>query len=512
MPYAQLHYPFENKELFEKNFPAEFIAEGLDQTRGWFYTLTVLASALFDKPAFKNVIVNGLVLAEDGKKMSKSLKNYTPPDDLMSKHGADALRLTLINSALVKAEDLKFSDDNVKDMVRKALLPWYNAFKFFNTYASVDNWKPKFELKEFTPEHILDQWIFSKLQTLTEKVDENMQEYKLFNVVPALFDFIEDLTNWYIRLNRKRFWSEGENKDKDYAYHTLFFTLEILNKLMAPFTPFLSETLFKGLESFKKSEELSVHLANYPEAILRLKRPALEDAVKRMQEIILLGRQKRIQSKIKVKIPLSSITIIHQDQSTLDEIAKLEGSIKIELNVKEIFYSTEEKKFIKLYALPNAPVLGKKLGKDFKLFNQEIRNLSTEQILKLEDSGELVVAGKKFIDSEILVYREALEGSEALSNRYISINLDCTLTDQLMNEGLAREVINRIQKTRKDLNLVVDARIDLKVNTTEKIWNIIEEHTEQISRETLVNSIERFSDDPQYSYDIEDQKLGITLL
>ncbi len=248
MPYAQLHYPFENSDVFEQGFPAEFIAEGLDQTRGWFYTLTVLSTALFEKPAFKNVIVNGIVNAEDGKKMSKRLKNYTAPDLLMEDFGADALRLYLINSGLVRAEDQRFADSGVKDMVRRALLPWYNSFKFFSTYAEVDGWNSKenFEVGD----NITDRWILSNLQTLKKNISKEMEAYKLYNVVPALFTFIEDLTNWYIRLNRSRFWGEGLSDDKCSAYSTLYTCIKELSTAMAPFSPFLSEHVYQELLKF----------------------------------------------------------------------------------------------------------------------------------------------------------------------------------------------------------------------------------------------------------------------
>jgi isoleucyl-tRNA synthetase len=343
MPYAQLHYPFENEEIFKQGFPAAFIAEGLDQTRGWFYTLTVLSTALFNKPAFTNVIVNGLVMAEDGKKMSKRLKNYTPPDTLMEEFGADALRLYMINSPLVRAEELKFSDAGVKDMVRRVLLPWYNAFKFFQTYATVDKWDPS---KDFsTGDNILDQWVISRLQTLISNVSTEMENYKLYNVIPALFEFIEELTNWYIRLNRRRFWEEGLEEDKKQAYSTLYSTVKEISVLMAPFAPFLSDHIFLELSKLGEIKEESVHLCSYPEPKDSLRRPLLEQAVSRLQQIILLGRQKRNQVKIKVKTPLRELTIIHQDENLLKEISKLESYIQTEMNVKEISYSQEEDKF-----------------------------------------------------------------------------------------------------------------------------------------------------------------------
>ena len=246
MPYAQLHYPFENQTAFEQGFPAEYIAEGLDQTRGWFYTLLVLGAALFEKPAFRNVIVNGMVLAADGKKMSKSLRNYTPPEELMETFGADALRLYLMTSGLVRAEEQRFTDDGVRDMVRRALLPWHNAHSFLDTYAEIDGWTPNDAGAKGEPT-ILDQWIVSRLQTLKANIGREMERYQLYNVVPRLLSFVEDLTNWYIRLNRPRFWGEGMTPDKRAAYSTLHTVLHELSAVVAPFAPFLSEHIYLSL-------------------------------------------------------------------------------------------------------------------------------------------------------------------------------------------------------------------------------------------------------------------------
>lgn len=489
MPYAQLHYPFENQDVFEKGFPAEFIAEGLDQTRGWFYTLTVLSAALFDKPAFKNVIVNGMVMAADGKKMSKRLQNYTAPDTLMEQFGADALRLTFITSGLVKGEELKFTDDGVKDMVRRALLPWYNSFKFFHTYAKVDGFDASKHLK--FGDNILDRWLLSKLQTLVKNVNEEMQAYRLYNVVPQLFHFIEDLTNWYIRLNRRRFW-EGKDltEDKCAAYSTLYTTLKELSKIMAPFAPFLSEHIFLELkETFGEDLPESVHLSDYPEVESRKINEHLEDAVTRMQELILLGRQKRSQADIKVKTPLSNLTVIHQDQDLLSEISKLEDFIKIELNVKNVSYDSNEDKFIKLYAKPNSRILGKKLGKEFKSFFGPISKLETETLKVVEAGESISVNGKDLVPEDLLIYREAQEGSNALSNRWISVDLDINLTPELINEGLAREVVNRIQRSRKDLNFNVEDRIVVTVQADEVMKSIVQTFADYIKSETLTTDI-----------------------
>lgn len=489
MPYAQIHYPFENEKIFKEGFPAEFIAEGLDQTRGWFYTINVLSTALYKKPAFKNVIVNGLVMAADGKKMSKRLKNYTEPDILMDQFGADALRLTLINSGLVKGEELRFTDEGVKDMVRRALLPWYNAFKFFSTYAAVDNWNAQEHYK--IGDNILDQWAISKLQTLIKNVNSEMDGYRLYNVVPQLFTYIEDLTNWYIRLNRRRFWTEENSEDKFAAYSTLFFVLKELSKIMAPFAPFLSEYIYQELKNFDKDLSLSVHLEDYPMADSQLVNNNLEDAVLRMQELILLGRQKRNKEQIKVKTPLSSLTIIHQDKSLLKTVELLEEYIKTELNIKEVQYSSDEDQYITLYSKANARVLGKKLGKSFGPMMKEIAALTSEQLKTFEQTGSIKLNDTTLIEEDILVYREPKSGSNALSNKWITIDLNTVLTNDLIEEGLAREVVNRIQKTRKDFNFNIDDRISVTFQGSTELESAITNHSNYIMSETLATQVQK---------------------
>ncbi len=485
MPYSQLHYPFENQDVFKDGFPAEFIAEGLDQTRGWFYTLTVLSAALFDKPAFKNVIVNGMVLAADGKKMSKRLRNYTPPDELIETFGADALRLFLINSGLVKAEELRFTDEGVKDMVRRALLPWYNSFKFFSTYAQVDGFKASKD-GTLATDNILDQWLLSKLQTLVKNVNHEMQNYRLYNVVPELFNFIEDLTNWYIRLNRRRFWEEGMTPDKTAAYSTLYTTLESLSRLMAPFAPFLADHIYQELKGFGGKIEESVHLCSFPEADEARINSTLEIAVGRMQQVVLLGRQKRINEGVKVKTPLNTLKVIHQDQDLLKEMSKLEEYIKIELNIKNIQYLTNESDFVVLSAKPNLPVLGKKLGKEMGAFKPLIEKLSSVDVQRIESGEKVNINNVDFDASEILVFRNAKPGTQALTNRLITIDLDCTLDQNLIDEGLAREMVNRIQKTRKDSNFNVADRIEVTIFTTPELAKVFEKYKSYISSETLM--------------------------
>ncbi len=492
MPYAQLHYPFENQNVFKAGFPAEFIAEGLDQTRGWFYTLTVIAAALYDKPAFRNVIVNGTVWSEDGRKMSKRLRNYTAPDELMETYGADALRLYLINSGLVRGEDQRFADSGVRDMTRRALLPWYNAFSFLMTYAAIDGWSPDKGLHYGS--NVLDRWLLSKLQTLKTGIAEEMDAYRLYNVVPRLFGFIEDLTNWYIRLNRPRFWGEDITADKIAAYSTLYTAVYEVSLAMAPLAPFLSEHIYQELAGSGDERTRgapSVHLCDYPVAEEDLRQPRLEDAVSRMQQVILLGRKRREEVRIGLRTPLRRLTIIHRDAGLLDEMRELEPFVRRELNVKAVDYAQNEDDYISLYARPNFQLLGKRLGKQMRHFQQLIEKLSRDQIEALQETGQIDLDGERFGLDEIQVLREAREGTETVSNRYVSVLLDCELDDALIAEGLAREAVNRIQRSRKELNLNVSDRIYVVYSGDPLLTGAIEAHRDYVAGETLATTLER---------------------
>lgn len=478
MPYAQQHYPFENKAEFESNFPADFIAEGLDQTRGWFYTLVVLSAALFDKPAFNNIIVQGIVLAEDGKKMSKRLKNYTAPDELMQQYGADALRLYLINSGLVKAEEQRFSDQGVKEMTRKVLLPWLNAVKFWHTYANADSWT----IKDFSDsDHVLDGWILSRLQTLKQNVELHMHNYQLYHVVPELFKFLDDLTNGYIRLSRHRFWAEGFA-----AFSTLYTVLTEFAAYMAPFAPFMAEHTFSMLRQQSMADlPESIHLQLLPEVNKGLIRPKLESAVALMLRVIILGRQARNDNKIKVKTPLAKLTVIHSDASLLSEMQTLSGIIARELNIKNIIFDQDEDKYVLLHALPNSPVLGKRFGAEFAKIRQFITNLKPDELREVEKVGSLIYAEHQLGMSDLLLKREPLAESSVLSDGGISILLDTELTPELVQEGIAREVVNRIQMTRRELGLNVSDRINIRFKTNSQIAAAIATHAEFIKNETL---------------------------
>lgn len=326
MPYGELHYPFENKDKFEARFPAEFIAEGADQTRAWFYYLHVISTAIFDKPAYTNAIVNGIVLASDGKKMSKRLQNYPDPMEMFNKYGADSLRYYLLSSPVMMAENLNFSEEDVAKIYRGMFRMLWNSYYFFVLYASIDKWQPK---ENFTKsENLLDQWIISELNQLTKKVNESMKKYDLVNSTRQFQNFIDSLSNWYIRRSRKRFWKSENDKDKENAYNTLYKILLLLSKLMAPFTPFISEIFFKNL-----TENLSVHLENYPDYNEGSIDENISKKMNQVRKIVELGLAKRSESKIKVRQPLNSLKYGGKKLDT-----EYEGIIAEEVNVKEVVW------------------------------------------------------------------------------------------------------------------------------------------------------------------------------
>lgn len=491
MPFAQLHYPFSNKALFEKLFPAAFIGEGIDQTRGWFYTLTILSTALFGQSAFKNVIVNGIVMAEDGKKMSKRLRNYTPPHDLMETYGADALRLYLIQSNLVKAEEQRFSDAGVKEIVRRVLLPWLNATKFLTTYTTLDQWAPQQGTQHY--DNILDAWIQSRLQSLTQEINQHMTQYHLQGIVTSVLAFLDDLTNTYIRLNRARFWSEGMQEDKASAYQCLYATLVQFSVLMAPFAPFLSEHIHQTFRKLYPAsiDTESIHMQKLPDAQAEKVQPELEQAVTVMQQIILMARQVRNDAKIKIKTPLQSLTIIHSQQNITDSMMPLLPYLQKELNVKTITFDTNESRYIDLSAKINAAKLGRILGRKIPVLNKKIQALSFAQIQKFEQTGSIDIDGHVLKDDDLLIYRQVIADSNAVSNRFVTIALDLTLTQDLIDEGHARELVNKIQNSRKDSGFEVNDRIKITVFADDALHQIIDKHRTYIQKETLCVQLER---------------------
>lgn len=505
MPYAQQHYPFENKEAFARHYPADFIAEGIDQTRGWFYTLSVLSTALFDKAPFKHVVVNGMVLAEDGKKMSKRLKNYPEPQEIFSKYGADALRAYLMTSPASHAEDLRFSEAGVKEIVRSVLLPLWNAYSFFVTYASADGWKPE-DFKTSVLDKLeddTDRWVISRLQSLIASYEKKMQEYHLHEVIPEVVDFIGQLTNWYIRLNRRRFWSDEKGADKEQAYATLYFTLMEFTKALAPILPFITEEIFQNLKNPSEKSE-SVHLCKFPSQVEKWIDRGLEKQMALIETVVSMGRNCRNTHKLKTRLPLREIKVITRDPADKQAIEQYQGLIAQELNVKSVSFSNDETKWVTLSAKANAKILGPRLGQKMKLILQKVKELPAESIAELEKKGSFVVEGETISLSEVTIERQPRQAGAMQTSGSVTIWLDSTVDGALVAEGQAREFVNRVQKLRKDSGLQVTDRIRLRFYTDEpSLAAAIETHRTYITSEVLADSLQSTSAEGNWSTDQE---------
>ncbi|MEI7851948.1 MAG: class I tRNA ligase family protein, partial [Kiritimatiellales bacterium] len=491
MPYAQQHYPFENKAHFEANFPANFIAEGLDQTRGWFYTLMVLSTALFKKPAFKNVVVNGLVLAEDGLKMSKRLKNYPDPLHVVHEYGADALRLYMINSPVVKAESLRFSEEGVKHALRHLLIPLWNSYSFFVTYANIDKWKPG-SSKLGESENLLDRWIESSLANLCQEVTAAMDNYDLQRAVRPFVAFIEDLTNWYIRRSRRRFWKSEDDGDKQQAYATLYHVLIELCKIAAPFTPFMAEEIYRNLRTDDMPE--SVHLCDFPTAAGAKRNIALETQMRIVMDVVSMGHQIRKDRDVKVRQPLRRLDVVSRDSGLLNQVGELKQIIAEELNVREVFFGDDETSLATLSAKANFKTLGKKFGKQVQQINLAVQKLSAKDLHTVASGEGLVLKiGNETFElagEDIVVERTPKEGLAVQAQGALVVALDLELDDDLIREGLARELVNNVQQMRKAHGLEVTDRIHLKISSDEAVREAVVAFDGYIQSEVLALSIQ----------------------
>ena len=490
MPYGQQHYPFENKEVFEANFPANFICEGLDQTRGWFYTLVVIAQALFDKPAFHNCVVNGLILAEDGKKMSKRLKNYPDPTQMLDQYGADAIRLYMLNSPAVRGEDLRFSEKGLVETTRTLLLPLWNALAFLTTYARIDGWEPTSENLELPRNNPLDRWILSKLAGLIDEVRNQMDLYDLNRSVAPFVGFIDLLTNWYIRRSRRRFWKAGQGSDKLEAYATLFQVLRNLSRVIAPFVPFIADGIHRALK--QPGDPESVHLCLFPEKEAQMNRDSdLEQRMELVLSAVTMGRALRAKHQLKIRQPLRKITLITatpEAQRILEDLGEL---ITDELNVKSVEISRDEKDLVELSAKANFKLLGRRMGKKMKSVSQAIAAMSPDQIRDYLQQGsiELMVdeESTRFENEEILVQRNQKEGLLVETDNLLTVALDTEINEELMQEGLAREFVNKVQNMRKEKNLDVMDRIVTRYRGSKVLESSLETHSDFIRTETLTN-------------------------
>ncbi|MFA5250494.1 MAG: isoleucine--tRNA ligase [Parachlamydiales bacterium] len=491
MPYGQNHYPFENKEETEKSLPADFIGEGLDQTRGWFYTLNVLSAALFNQPAFKNVIVNGIILAEDGTKMSKRLKNYPEPTEVIDRFGADSVRLYMLNSPAVRAEDLAFSARGVELTLRQALLPLWNSFSFLCTYAKIYQFQPDETTGKNRPKAKIDLWILSLVNQVLKEVKTALDQYDLNRAVEPLIGFIDQLTNWYIRRSRSRFWADENTSDRKEAFETLYSVLMLFVQMSAPFNPFISEAVYQELRTAKMP--LSVHLCSFPEVAEKLRDEKLEREMALAQKTVSLGHMLRKEAKLKVRQPLSKARI-SASKEILTLLKAEEKLIAEELNVKELEFFEEATSFVKLVVKPNFRVLGKKVGALMGAVQKAVFAFDHWMISELKEGRQvkITVEGQELViaPEDVEISRIAQEGVVATADSEIAIALETTLSEALILEGLARELVNKINTLRKELDYAVTDRIEVVLQTTSRVKAAFEKHFEYITGEILAVKVE----------------------
>ncbi len=501
MPYAQNHYPFENKEVFETIFPADFIAEGLDQTRGWFYTLNVLSSALFGCEPFKNVIVNGIILAEDGAKMSKRLRNYPDPMDMINKYGADAVRMYMLSSPAVKADDLCFSESGVELVLRQIILPLFNAYSFYVTYADLYGFNPDdrsaqhhADIFSTPPSEELDIWILSKTGTFIAKVEEALDRYDLQEAVVEFAPFVDMLTNWYIRRSRRRFWNDEDCLDRREAFSVLHSVLKAVAQVSAPFIPFFSELMWKNLRL--KNDPISVHLSSFPDKSIFHHDAALEMSHDIAQKIARLSHALRKELKIRVRQPLETVYVITRDIALQQAILRVQKVILDEINVKHLEIQSDEHEFVDIKAKPNFRVLGKKVGKKMKAVQEAVDAISFSDLMAFLEAGEkgtitLYIDGEELTltSEDLLVERKVKEGIVAHHEEGLTVALNTHLSSELIAEGLAREVVNKLNTMRRDINLKVSDRIMVTMKVPEHFQDMLQAWLSYIQQETLAISI-----------------------
>ena len=493
MPYAQLHYPFENKEMIDNNkaFPADFIAEGVDQTRGWFYTLHAIGTAVFDSVAYKNVVSNGLVLDKNGQKMSKRLGNAVDPFETLAKYGPDATRWYMISNAN-PWENLKFDIEGIDEVRRKFFGSLYNTYSFFTLYANVDGFKYTEVEVENRPE--IDRWILSELNILIKEVKAFYEDYEPTKVARAINTFVNDnLSNWYVRLCRRRFWKGDYSEDKISAYQTLYTCLETVAKLSAPIAPFFMDQLFQDLNGVSKKNNVeSVHLSDFPVVNEALIDTDLVEKTHLAQQITSMVFSLRKKENVKVRQPLQKVMIPVLDAKTEAQINAVAELIKSEVNVKELqlINAEEAADLIVKQIKPNFKALGPKLGKDMKTVGGAIAAFTNEEIAQLEKDGKIDVAGYEITTDDVEIFTADIPGWTVASEGKITVALDLTLTDELKAEGIAREFINRIQNIRKEKDYNLTDRIVIEVENDNPFKTEVSQNEQYICNEVLSDKIE----------------------
>ncbi len=504
MPYAQWHYPFENKDEFEKKYPADFISEAVDQTRGWFYTLIAISTMLFDKPPFKNVIVIELILDKIGKKMSKHKGNVVDPFRIVDEYGADPLRWYMLHSSNPWVPT-KFDEEGLKETIRKFFDTLKNSYGFFALYSNVDNIAERAKedgktIEEFLegfagdPERI-DSWIVSRFNTITKRATERIENYDLTPPARMISDFvIDDLSNWYIRLNRRRFWAPGNDESKMRAFLTLYRVLLGTVKLIAPYTPFISEFLWKELTKINDNKSESVHMEEYPLADLSMIDSELEESMRLAQQIVSIGRATRSKKNLKVRQPLSGILVNIPGKDQFDKLGRETSVIKDELNIKSVEELADVSEVVKYRAKLNFAKAGPKLGAAVKEMAGKVTALSHDEVREFISKGEISLkangAEHKLTNEEIDIEKDEKEGYSVESGNGITVALRTEINDELRSEGFAREMVNKIQNMRKSSDFEVTDRIKVMVKTSEPLISAVKGYDEFIRSETLADEIE----------------------
>jgi isoleucyl-tRNA synthetase len=496
MPYAQWHYPFENKEKIDNNetFPADYIAEGVDQTRGWFYTLHAIGTLVFDSVAYKNVISNGLVLDKKGQKMSKRLGNAADPFETLKTYGADATRWYMISNAN-PWDNLKFDLDGIAEVSRKFFGTLQNTYAFFSLYANIDNFTFKEDSIPVLQRTEMDQWILSELNKLIATVDEAYNDYEPTKATRAISEFVQEiLSNWYVRLSRRRFWKGEYQEDKISAYQTLFECLLSVSKLMAPVAPFYADRLYLDLcnaTGFEK--EQSVHLADFPKAQSEHRNPVMEERMEKARTIASLALSLRKKEQIKVRQPLQKVMIPVRNSSEKEAIKAVEELILSEINVKELELLDDASDILVKEIKPNFKTLGPRFGKNMRFVVAEIQKLDENQLkaLESEQTIEILVEGEKVTlsNTDLDIQSKDIEGWLVANNNGITVALDIQLNEKLIEEGIARELINRIQNLRKDAGFEVTDKIILYLTPHKALNDALKNNLQYIKTETLTVEI-----------------------
>ena len=495
MPFAQWHYPMETQTEFKDRFPADFIAEGVDQTRGWFYTLHALGTMLFDQVAYKNVVSNGLVLDKNGEKMSKSKGNTVDPFVILKTYGADTTRWYMMSNSS-PWDNLKFSEDGLKETQRKFFNTLVNTYSFFAMYANIDEFNANTAHIPVPDRPEIDRWIISRLNTTIKQVEQYFDEYEPTRAAREMETFVEELSNWYVRRNRRRFWKSGATLDKTAAYQTLHQCLLSMSQLMSPIAPFLSEWMYQRLTNDLVGFEESVHLSFFPTVEETAIIPALEHKMERARLISAIVLRIRNQIDLNVRQPLARIILPIKDEVERDAILSVQHIILEEVNVKEIQFVDDDSGIVHKTAKPNYPLLGKKLGPNMKAVAGQVQSFSTEQISDFERLGQVTVRlddGTQIVlvEKEIDIIRTGLEGWQVESEAGLSVAVDTELSEELQKEGLAREFVNRVQNMRKEANFDVTDRIATGVQANEKLAAAISYMAKYIQQETLSESLEQ---------------------